>query len=252
MYACSSCRAPIRPGACPSCGALLAVGIALASPAHATEVEAIYGAPRSAVQFSPDRPGVGDSTGTPGKGHVMIEGGVALVPSPLAFGTSGIVGRIGVDDGLELRLRAPDVTVADDVGLGTVGLGAKVAASVGPRWSVSAVPELVYDPSSGALGGGVGANVALGLGRVGFWGHGSVSVLQDADPSVLFGGGASVAFDGGGLYVNGGSDVAGSGFVGGGGWWSLSKSAQLDAGCDAWMAGGEVTPVFLLGTSLGF
>jgi hypothetical protein len=233
----------------------LAVGLGVALPALAQDVQPEYGVPStgSGVQFTPDRPGVGDSTGTPGKGHVMVEGGLALTPSPDpgAYGTSGIVGRFGVDDGLELRLRAPDLTLGDGLSVGTVGIGAKVAASAG-RWSVSAVPELAIDPNTGDLGGGVGANLAVGFGVVGFWGHGSVALLQNTDPSVLMGGGASVAVGPGGFFANGGATAAGPGFGGGGAWLGLGNRAQLDAGCDVWVAGGDVLPTIGLGASVGF
>ncbi|MCB9679632.1 MAG: hypothetical protein H6737_31285 [Alphaproteobacteria bacterium] len=252
MIACTTCRTPSRPGACPFCGAVLAVGLLAAAPARAQEVEAIYGLPAQEPGFTPDRPGVGESTGTPGPGHVMIEGGVALVPSPFALGTSGITGRIGVDEGLEVRVRAPDVVFADGVAVGTIGLGAKVAASAGERWSASVVPEVSLDPRTGAIGGGVSANVALSLEGLGFWGNGAVSLLQETVPAALLGGGASYSFGGFGFYGNGGATAAGPWFAGGGGWFGVTRTFQIDGGCDVWIAGGDATPTVLLGASVLF
>ena len=62
----------------------------------------------------------------------------ATVAQPSAVGTSSIIGRFGVDDGVELRVRAPDIVLYDgEVGTGFVGLGAKIGGNVSERWSVS-------------------------------------------------------------------------------------------------------------------
>ncbi|MFT4623702.1 MAG: hypothetical protein ACI8PZ_002358 [Myxococcota bacterium] len=203
------------------------------------------------LNFSPDRPGVGDSTGTVGAGHVMVEGGVTVLPvSPVSGGTSGIMGRFGVDDGLELRLRAPDIGIGGGVSVGSIGLGAKVAAAEGERWSVSAVPELFFDPTAAALGGGVNTNVALALDPMSFWVHSGLVVFQGV--GAVLGGGAAVAFGDGGLYINGGHAVATTSFGGVGGWWAASPTVQLDAGVDMYATGADISPVVLVGTSIGF
>ena len=102
------------------------------------------------LNFSPDRPGVGDSTGTVGQGHAMLEAGVVLGPSAPSLSSGGIIGRYGLADGVELRVRAPDVGVADGLFFGPLGLGAKFAGANG-SWSVSAVPELTLHPQSQEL-----------------------------------------------------------------------------------------------------
>lgn len=205
------------------------------------------------VNFSPDRPGVGDSTGTPGLGHAMVEIGVAATVNGegTAVGTSGIVGRIGLDRGLELRVRAPDLALVDGaLGFGTVGLGAKIGGAVSDRWSVSLVPEVSIDPATGVLGGSLNSNVAFGLGPLGLWAHASAS--GDGDAIALFtGGGASVALGRGGVFVNGGHTVSGPTFGGLGGWWMLKDALQVDLGVDA-VPGDTWTWLPTAGVSVGF
>jgi hypothetical protein len=204
------------------------------------------------LNFSPDRPGVGNSTGTVGAGAVMVEGGVAAtVAQPSAVGTSSIIGRFGVDDGVELRVRAPDIVLYDgEVGTGFVGLGAKIGGNVSERWSVSVVPEIAVDTNGGGFFGLINGQAAVALGDVGMWVT-SESVVGDFGSGTTAGGGVSVAISGGGVYANAGGTFGGDPFVGGGGWWALQEAVQLDIGCDVWV-GDDVVPVFLLGASFGF
>lgn len=205
------------------------------------------------LNFSPDRPGVGNSTGTVGTGAVMVEGGLqATVTQPAAVGTSSITGRFGVDDAVEVRLRAPDIVLVDgEVGTGSVGLGAKVGGAISEHWSVSVVPELAVDTNGNGLFGVLNAQLALALGDLGLWATHYTSV-GDFGSETLAGGGAAYAFSGGGFYVNAGGTFGGDPFVGGGGWWALRDAVQLDMGADVYFAGGDVVPVFLLGASFGF
>lgn len=213
---------------------------------------ALVSAHGAELSFSPDRPGVGDSTGTPGVGHAMIEGGVAVgTAGSVAAQTSGIVGRLGVDEGLELRLRVPDVVFTDPVGTGSVGLGFKVGGSVGSRWSASVVPEVFAETADGSLGGSVGANLAVAEGPLGAWGHASV-VGTGAGTGALAGGGISVAAGPGGFIVHSGFSFGGSAFAGPGAWWAVSERVQVDAGVDFNFVGAEVQAVVLLGSSVGF
>lgn len=207
------------------------------------------------LNFSPDRPGIGDSAATVGAGQVMVESGLMLIPAPFAVGTSSWMARFGVDDGIELRLRAPDIGWSGGLALGTIGLGVKVAGVTSDRWSVSLVPEVNIDPATGAVGGAVGGNVGLGIDIVGVWAHAGTGVGQlpdgAVDLSLLLGGGASVAVGGGGVYVNGGYDVGTLGAVGGGGWWGFGDRLQLDIGVDVPLAAPAV-PVIVVGMSAGF
>ncbi len=278
MTPCPTCNAPARrptsvalAAACPFCGAVL---LALSSPAFAQDggmndaeperppVEAIYGVPATdGLNFSPDRPGVGDSTGTVGQGHVMVEAGLAFVPSPVSFGTGGILGRVGIGSIFELRGRVPDVVYTDPqgsgasaVGVGPVGVGAKIATAPGSGLGLSAVPEVTIVPGSGTVGASLGGNITGTAGPVGVWGHTTVGWNQDDGGGWLVGGGVSTAtLDGWGLYVNGGvNPLDTTGFAGGGGWLALGARGQLDAGVDVGLGGGTVTPVVLLGGSVGF
>jgi len=204
------------------------------------------------LNFSPDRPGVGNSTGTVGAGAVMVEAGLqATVTQPAEVGTSSIIGRFGVDDPVEVRVRAPDITVYDgEVGTGFVGLGAKVGGNLSEHWSASLVPEIAVDTNGGGFFGLVNGQIGLTLDSVGMWVT-SESVVGDFGSDTSAGGGLSVGISGGGIYVNGGGSFGGDPFVGGGGWWALRDAVQLDLGCDVYL-GGDVVPVFLLGASFGF
>ena len=202
------------------------------------------------LAFTPDRPGVGDSTGTVGGGHFMLEGGLALVPTAPSFGTSGVVGRLGLDDGLELRLRVPDVVYEDGVTVGPVGLGGKVAGAAGERWSASVVPEVLFDVSTRQVAASVSSNLAFSYQKLGIWGNATASA--DADGVGLFmGGGASVAFAPVGIYANGGYEIGAGPMAGAGGWVAITKAFQVDFGCDVYDLGKTNTPVLGLGLSVG-
>ena len=204
------------------------------------------------LAFTPDRPGVGDSTGTVGAGHAMVEGGLAVAPAaPASVGLAGWTGRFGVDDGVELRLHVPDLGVGQGLSVGTVGLGAKVAGATGDRWSVSVVPAVQLDPTSGAVSGSVGANTAVGLGAVGVWAHATAS--QGPAGTGLFSGlGVSAAVGDGGLYAHGGGTVAADGFAGLGGWWGVGEALQLDLAADLVGLGATVAPLLGVGVSAGW
>ena len=206
------------------------------------------------LNFAPDRPGVGESTGAVGAGHVMVEGGLAaVVTDPLAVGTSGITARIGLDDPLELRVRVPDLVLVDGELVSTsVGVGAKVAGEVSDRWSLSLVPELFVATEGGDLGGTVNGNLAFAVDdALGLWLHTTHTVVPGGMGG-FFGGGVGYAFDAVGVYVNGGHGYNGDPMIGAGGWLPLGDALQLDAGVDITLAAGDAVPVVLLGASGGF
>lgn len=204
------------------------------------------------LNFSPDRPGVGDSTATVGAGHLMVETGILVDPGAPSLSSGGIVGRYGLAQGLELRLRAPDVGVADGLFLGPVGLGAKIAGDEG-NWSVSAVPELTFHPQTQELAFSLGTNLAWSMGAFGVWGHSTASAAQDGTLGFFAGGGASLGFGPGGAYVNGGQGFGGGGpMVGAGGWLGVNEHLQLDAGVDLTGLSETVQASILVGVSAGW
>lgn len=211
----------------------------------------ILSANAAELNFSPDRPGVGESPGVVGAGHVMIEGGVSVLPTDPNVTVGGWYGRIGVDDGIELRVKAPDIVIVEDFGVGPVGVGAKVAGAIGKRWSVSVAPELQYDLVDGTPLGLINANLGFAAGRFTMWAHSSTTFSSEG-VGLFVGGGTSLAFGLGGAYLNGGYTIAGSGLAGGGGWIQISDHVQFDVGLDVSGVPDAVTPVAGAGISLGW
>lgn len=204
------------------------------------------------LTFAPDRPGFGDSTLTTGQGHATIEIGLAAALSEerVVLSTGGLLGRIGVDDGLELRVRLPDLQLVDgEPGLGPAGLGAKVGAAAGERWSASVVGELLVDPDDGSVGGALGGNVAAGFDAIGIWLTGSAVGIDAIE--VFAGGGIGWGIDGGGVFVNGGHTFGGPSLVGVGGYVLPSSNVQLDATVDLAIANGTVTALPSIGVAFG-
>ncbi|MEO0602967.1 MAG: hypothetical protein AAF211_16115 [Myxococcota bacterium] len=198
----------------------------------------LSGALGGELQFAPDRPGVGDSTITTGAGHATIELGLAAALSSdgTTVSTGGLLGRIGLDDGLELRLRLPDPFLADgDPGVGSAGLGAKVGGAIGDRWSSSVVAEVNVDPNDGTVGGALGANVAASFDAIGLWFAGAAGGAEAVE--VFAGGGLGWGIDEGGLFVNGGHTFGGPSLLGVGGYVLPSPTVQLDASVDFAFAG---------------
>jgi hypothetical protein len=215
----------------------------------------------SDLNFAPDRPAIGDSTGAVGPGHVMVEAGVVFTPAPLSFGTGGIVGRFGIARNIELRGRVPDVgyTDTDDpdtspVSVGPVGVGAKFATNPDAPFGFAAVPEVTIVPGTGTVGASLGGNISWSAGPVSFWGHSTVGWAQGDDAGWLIGGGAWVdPRPGVSLFVNGGATpLDPAGFAGVGTWFAIANGVQMDAGVDLAFGGGTVVPVLLVGGSVGF
>lgn len=204
------------------------------------------------IQFAPDRPGVGDSTVTTGPGHVVIELGfaAALTQRSTTLSTGGLIGRIGLDDGLELRVRLPDPFVTEgDFGVGPAGLGAKVGGVLNDRWSSSVVAELQVDPNDGTVGGFLGGNVAAAFDRVGVWLAGSAAGSNAV--TVFAGGGLGYNVDDGGVYVNAGYDFGGSTLAGVGAYLLPGEAFQVDASFDVAVADGQTTWLPSFGVAFG-
>lgn len=210
------------------------------------------------LNFSPDRPGIGDSTSTVGAGHAMFEGGLvgAFGGGASGFGTTGPIVRLGLTDRVEARVRVPDLQFSQgETAIGSLGIGAKVGGSLGERWSLSVVPELFVTPPADAPGGSLGLNAAWGLNALSAWGHGTVAAQAGAPVASVLGGGASVGGSQGGVLAHSGVSVAGSEvapMVGIGGWLAPTGAFQLDAGVDVYPAGAATQLVPMLGAVGGF
>ena len=204
--------------------------------------------------LSPDRPGVGESPGTPGVGAFNVESAATLtfVEGDVHPGLQGTRIRVGIAENVELRAVVPDVVFQrSEVVLGPIGAGAKIAARASDRFSLSVVPELLIT-FDGEAGWRVSANGGFEEGKVTLWLNATTTVF-DSDLHVFGGGGASVAIDSGGIYINAGREVVyRDTLVGGGGWWRLRSNLQVDAGIDLWLDGPDIIAVPQIGCSIAF
>ncbi len=192
-----------------------------------------------ASAFAPDRPGVGESTGSVPKHEAMIETGVyaggALGDTPV-LGLPALTGRVGLGKSWELRLHAPAAALALPGPISASGLavGTKFSGNADGAVTWSVVPTLRFAPIGsgdvlGGTGGDVSVNVAHNREDFAVWanavGGGNADGLAASG-----GGGASYAPDDVGLFINGG--WSGRGYAGGGGWWVFGPDAQVDLGVD--------------------
>lgn len=214
----------------------------------------------SATDLSPDRPGVGESTATPGDGGVVVEGGLggqffsAFGVSSSAFGLMGTRARYGIGDSLEARVVVPDLVVNDPGGFtaGVVGVGGKGAFLVTDALAVSAVPELGWDLSGDAFWGILSLNATCALDPASVWIN-LTPTVYGSGAEVSVGGGASYAVGPGGAFVNGALySGGGGGLLGFGGWYGMSETLQLDAGLDVWMISGLELWMPTVGASAAF
>ena len=206
------------------------------------------------LNFAPDRPGLGDSTSTPGRGHWIGQVGVlgSLGEGGTTVSSSGWMLRMGLDEGVELRLRAPDVGVGEgSPTVGTLGVGAMFGGALGERWSSSVVPEVALDPNTGKIGASLNGTVALSLGAVGMWAHASAAGAEGT-VSTLAGGGVSLSSGPVGVYANGYHAFGDATYVGGGGWWLVQQQLQLDVGMDVGASDNTLTYLPTLGLSAGW
>ncbi len=204
------------------------------------------------LDFTTDRGAIGDSTTTPGEGHVILEAGFSAVfDDTVDVGTAGLVGRFGVDDGLELRLRLPDIRFADGVSSGDFGFGAKFAATAAERWGVSMAPELRVNPSTGDVGVDLSANLSFTLGQFSSWAQSDVFFAGEVE-RLFVGLAVAVSFGQASAYLNVGKDVPGAEMVGGGGVFVLSDTVQIDVGVDLYNQPEGWLPVVVGGLAVGF
>lgn len=213
----------------------------------------IHAAQADDVVFSPDRPGVGESTATPGAQHFMVEGGLSafMGGGSVATGTSGLTGRYGLSDLLELRLGVPDIGVTPAFGLGAIGIGAKVAGAITDDLALSAVPTVAFGLSGGVLPS-LSANATYNLSPVGVWANATATGIRGM--GLALGGGLSYPVGPGGLYAHAGADVLnrGGAFFGPGGWIALGEAGQIDLGVDLRPIAGILLTNAFVGGSVGF
>ena len=210
----------------------------------------VAGAMAGDLNPSFDRGGPGESTGTPGVGHLIAAGAVSMSLDPTTVATSTVMVRVGVLENVELRARLPDLTVAGGPGIGSIHVGAKVASDVGDRLSISVVPELLVDPTDGGIGVYVGSNVAFDMDTVNLWANSGLT-LADGGVAVVAGGAMSVGVGPHAVYVNAMAGVGTPGFVGAGGWLGLAPNVQLDVGVDVYLLNDQVWPLFTVGLAMG-
>ena len=221
---------------------MLPLLIALAAPASAED-----------ARLTPDRPGIGDSTGTPGAGNVVVEGAVAAtsVSGTAAVGTSGVTGRLGILDAFELRVGVPDVGVTGGLSFGAIGLGGKAAAQVTDAVSVSAVPTVQFALNGGGVTAALSTNAAYAFDPASVWLNVTGSV--GGGGSLFVGGGAGTTVGPGGVYVNAGLPVSGGSVTfGGGGWYGVNARLQLDGGLDLMRVAGLTVWMPAVGASAAF
>lgn len=202
--------------------------------------------------FVPDRPGIGHFPGSPGRGFFMVEGGVelALPASALTLGIQQATVRVGLDDNTELRLRAPDLTLASDLTVGPLGVGTKLSGYVNDRLGLAFVPELLVPLDGSSVGWRAQTTATTERGPFRLWTTLDITYLQAL--GAFAGLGALYRFGTGGLFGHGGQQIDGHTMVGLGGIWQLRERVQLDAGCDVLLLGGDVTPVVRIGGSGAF
>lgn len=203
--------------------------------------------------LSPDRPGIGDSTATPGAGHVVVEGAVAAMSAAgtTALGTTGVTGRLGILDNFELRVGVPDVGITPAFGLGSLGVGGKAAFALTDALSVSAVPTVAFSLNGGGVAAALSTNAVYGFDPASVWLNVTGSV--GGATQLFVGGGAGYGIGSGGAYVNGGVFTGGGlPIVGAGGWYGVSDRLQFDAGVDAQFIGGFTVWMPMVGCSAAF
>jgi hypothetical protein len=201
------------------------------------------------LTFSPDRPCVGESTGTPGAGHVLFEVGAAAIADPAVVAV-GAMGRIGLVGGFEVRLWAPTLGITEsDVTVAGAGVGVKWASEIADGTAVSVVPEFFF---GGGWAAAVGLNVSQQAGPATLWAHARPTLPDEGPVSLLVGGGVGVSVGTLSPYVNAGGGLETTPFVGGGTAIGLGNRAQIDVGVDVQLPGGPAVPLFLAGTSFGF
>lgn len=200
------------------------------------------------LTFAPDRPGVGESTATPGAGHVLIEAGFASAFDPVVGGAS-IMGRVGVLDDFEVRVWAPGLSFSEDgAALGNAGIGFKVAHAFSKRTTFSVVPEFFAGDGYGLV---VGLNLAVAFDAGSFWAHVGPSVAEGAG-DVLVGGGMGLSAGAVSPFIHVGAYAEGSAFVGGGAAITASDAIQVDLGVDVVVADDQLVPVAQAGVAFGF
>jgi hypothetical protein len=215
-----------------------------------------------AANLTPDRPGVGESTGTVGDGGFVAEGGLQAsllnaggFGSYSQIGTSSVTGRLGFGRQAELRFEVPDLvyTLSNSgrLGVGALGIGGKFAQELTAELAVSAVPTVRLSLDTGDPLIAVSLNATYDTGRASPW----VNLTPTYTPgglSAFLGGGVSLPADPGGAYVNAGVYDNGGWMVGAGGWLGLDEGLQADFGLDVQVISGLTIWLPTAGASAAF
>ncbi len=145
----------------------------------------------------------------------------------------------------------PDVGITPALGLGPIGIGAKVAGAINDDLALSAVPTVAI-----GLNGGVtpslSANATYNLSPVGVWANATATGIKGM--ALGLGGGLSCAAGPGGLYAHAGADALnrGGAFFGPGGWIAMGDAGQIDLGVDFRPIAGILLTHVFVGGSVGF
>lgn len=215
-----------------------------------------------ATNLTPDRPGVGESTGTAGDGGIVVEGGLqAGVIDAGGFGTysqigtSSVTGRLGFGDQAELRVEVPDLVAtlggSGSLGVGALGVGGKFAQELSAELAVSAVPTARLSLDTGDPLLSVSLNATYDTGSVAPWIN-LTPAYTGGGLSAFFGGGVSLPADPGGGYLNAGFYDSGGWMVGAGGWLGLDDGLQADFGLDVQVISGLTIWLTTAGASAAF
>lgn len=202
--------------------------------------------------FLPERPGIGQFPGSPGRGYFMAEGAVelALPSSTPTLSNRAWTLRFGVDETVELRAVVPEVVWGDGLEVGPAALGVKLGGWVSERLGLSVVPEVLLPLDGSRVGWRAQSTATVELDKVRLWLYLDGRYHQEL--TAFAGVGGLVRISDGGIYLNGGRAVGGPSMVGGGGFWGVSQRSQVDAGCDVLFVGSSATPLFKVGTSFAF
>ncbi len=215
-----------------------------------------------ATGLTPDRPGVGESTGTVGEDGIVFEGGLQAgfldaggFGSYSQLGTSGITGRLGLGHQAELRVEVPDLVAtlggSGRLGVGALGVGGKFAQALSPELAVSAVPTVRLSLDTGEPLVSVSINATYDTGPAAPWINFSPA-YAGGDLSAFLGGGVSIPVESGGGYLNAGVYDGGGWMVGAGGWLRLNHELQADFGLDVQVISGLTIWLPTAGASAAF
>jgi hypothetical protein len=167
----------------------------MSAPTHAAEADEVV--------LSGDRPDFTDGTDTVAKGHVQVEAGVEYGLEAETIRLPDALIRLGIEDGIEVRLTGPSAVVGGDGESLEFGAGTKLSKGLTDRFAVGVLPAVAYEGGDSAtlapsLTGLVGVQLTDGIGlssNVGVQGALPVSVDDDQGSSVDYSASLGTGFD---------------------------------------------------------